>query len=243
MADSFQKLFDKHTSTACLAWVDGEELGRWSRRYFHAHLARFLPASKSAHILDIGCGHGRYLRVIKDLGYENHFGIDMGKEQICYAREVLHLENVCQANAIPWLEGREASFDCILAMDILEHLPLDDLLLLGQRIFSALKPGGILIAQIPNGVSPLNPNTYADLTHLRAFTVPSIRQWFLFSGLSPRGYHEIPPLGYSGLTLTRKLLWRFFSRPMIHLFMLLIHGKCACGIYSNNFIAVAEKPG
>jgi len=43
----------------------------------YAHLKAFLPEDRDAKILDVGCGNGRHMAALRDLGYSNVTGIDL----------------------------------------------------------------------------------------------------------------------------------------------------------------------
>ncbi len=230
-------LYSRYTSTASLvSGTDEEAVLTWSKSYFLANYARLLPADKSARILEIGCGYGRYLMALSEMGYTNCYGIDVSDEQISYAKSVLRLSQVERADALEWLLGNEAKFDCILGLDVLEHFQTDELINLGKKIHNALKPMGTAIFQVPNGMSPINPFLYGDLTHVRAFTPQSMRQFLLYVGLMPCGYFEIPPDGH-----LRGILWAIL-KPCIGVLVRVIHGKQLGGhIYTSNFAALARK--
>lgn len=231
------KLYERYTSTSSLASeVDEANVLMWSKGYFRAAYTKFLPSDKNAKILEVGCGYGRYLKALSEMGYTNCYGIDLSSEQVVYAKTVLQLTNVEQADALEWLSGKDDMFDCILGLDILEHFPTDDLLKLGEKMFKALKPGGTVIFQVPNGMSPINPFVYGDLTHVRAFTPQSMQQFLLHVGLVPSGYFEIPPDGN-----LRRVLWGMI-KPCIGFLVRVIHGKIMGGhIYTSNFITLAKR--
>lgn len=236
-------LYERYTSTSSLAsGVDQGAVLAWSKGYFRAHYTRLLPNDKNAKILEIGCGYGRYMTTLLEMGYINCYGIDLSHEQILYAKTVLRLSNVEQADALDWLNDREATFDCILGLDVLEHLQTNDLLMLGEKIYRALKPGGIAVFQVPNALSPLNPVIYGDLTHMRAFTPQSMQQFFLHIGFIPVGYFEIPPHIHGIQSAIRKILWAGIAKPVISAFIRIAHGRVFGGdIYTFNFIAVAKR--
>jgi 2-polyprenyl-3-methyl-5-hydroxy-6-metoxy-1,4-benzoquinol methylase len=235
-------LYDRYTSTLALANVDEKTMRKWSERYFRAHFVKLLPTDKDAKILEVGCGYGRYLKILADMGYANCYGIDISDEQVIYAKTNLDLSNVEKADALDWLNGKEAVFDCILILDVLEHLEIGYLFQLGERIYSSLKHGGRIVVQVPNALSPLNPHHYGDLTHVRAFTVQSIQQFFLHSCLIPIGYYEVPPYVYGVKSAVRKILWSLIVKPAIGIFIRIVHGNVTGGdIYTANLIAVAER--
>lgn len=234
-------LYERYTSTSSLApGVDEESVLTWSKGYFRAHYSKFLPSDKNARILEVGCGYGRYIKTLLEMGYKNCYGIDLSPEQVSYAKRVLGLSNVDQADALDWLDGKEAMFDCILGLDILEHFQTDDLLRFGEKMYKALKPGGCVIFQVPNGMSPLNPLIYGDLTHVRAFTHLSMQQFLLHVGFVPVGYFEIPPYIHGVASALRRISW-VVIKFLIIAFVLITSGKVTGGhIYTANFIAVAK---
>lgn len=237
-----ESFYRQYTSTAALSGVDEKSVLVWSIGYFARNYASLLPKEdKSAAIAELACGYGRYLMALEQLGYTNCVGIDISDEQVAYARSKLGLRNVEKADALVWLSTKNASYDCILAIDFLEHLPTDDLLSMGNMIYKALKPGGRLIIQVPNAMSPANPVIYGDLTHVRAFTEQSIRQFLLLSGLRNISCAEVPPYYYDAKSLLRYVLWKYTVKPLLHVYSLIAHGKSANGIYSDNFIIIAEK--
>lgn len=237
------KLYERYTSTSSLACeADKEKVLTWSKGYFRAHYSGLLPSDKNAKLLEVGCGYGRYMAALSEMGYTNCYGIDLSSEQVAYAKTMLQLNNVEQADALEWLDGKDAMFDCILGLDILEHFPTDDLLKLGEKMRKALKPSGTVIFQVPNGMSPLNPITYGDLTHVRAFTPQSMQQFLLHVGLVPTGYFEIPPYVHGIKSAIQRVLWACIVKPTISILVRVIHGKVMGGsIYSSNFIAYANK--
>lgn len=95
---------------------------------------------------------------------------------------------------------------------------------------------------VPNGTSLINPIIYGDLTHVRAFTIESIKQLFLLSGFFPPfEYHEIPPHNFNSIHQLKKILWVLLLRPIINFFVTVTYRRMSPGVYTNNFIAVATK--
>jgi 2-polyprenyl-3-methyl-5-hydroxy-6-metoxy-1,4-benzoquinol methylase len=235
-------LYKDYTSTSSMSdEIDEVDAVTTGRKYFVFNFEKLLPTDKGARILDIGCGYGRYLYALMEMGYRNCHGIDISDVQVQYAQRELGLANIEQADAVKWLEGRSEEFDCILAIDLLEHLPNDALLEMGEKMYGALKPGGRIIVQVPNGVSPLNPYVYGDLTHVRAFTAKSMRQFFLHTGFVPAEFREVPPLVVGFKSAVRSIFWHLLIKPLIVWFMYFVNGKKKGDIYSANFIAVAER--
>jgi 2-polyprenyl-3-methyl-5-hydroxy-6-metoxy-1,4-benzoquinol methylase len=236
-------IYERYLTTKALAnGQDITEILNYIQSYFVAHYKKLLPDNKEVKILDVGCGYGRYLKSLLALGYQNCYGIDISEEQINYARDVLRLNNVEKSDAMFWLEDKKSVFDIIFAIDILEHLNDEDLVDLCRKILNSLKPGGKLIVQVPNSLSLINPIIYGDLTHLRAFTVESIKQLFLMAGFNhPFEYYEIPPHNFNATSTLKKILWRLFLKPIINFYIVVTYHRMSPAIYTNNFIAVACK--
>jgi 2-polyprenyl-3-methyl-5-hydroxy-6-metoxy-1,4-benzoquinol methylase len=236
-------LYRRYTSTAALPeGTDAQSLLAWSRAYFAAHIGPLLPSDRSAAIAEVGCGWGRYLAALAQDGYTHAEGVDVSEEQVAYARDRLSLRNVTVGDAVAWLGGRAARYDVILALDVLEHLDNDALIALMDAARTALRPGGIVIVHAPNALAPMNPIRYADLTHVRAFTVQSLEQLFRATGFVPRSFHEAKPHGRGPAATIRRVLWTVALRPMIYAWMLAANGNAMRGIYTANLIGVAAKP-
>lgn len=235
-----EKLYDRYTTTAHLAGVDEVLLSNLSGVYFRAHYGALLPSNREARILEIGCGCGRHLKEMLEMGYTNVHGIDISEEQIQYAKKKYRLSVIEKADAVNWLADKEGQFDCILALDVLEHLETEYLIRLGESVYSSLKQGGRFLVQVPNGLAPLN-HLYGDLTHVRAFTTKSMQQFFLLSEFNPIGYYEIPPCMSGLFGFIRRVLWFLVIRPTIIFYMLVAYGSRMGRVYTPNFMAVAQK--
>lgn len=236
-------LYENYTSTSSLMGVDDFEKNiNYSLKYFKDNFLKLLPIERDANILEVGCGYGRYLLGMSHANYTNVYGIDLSKEQVNFARDKLNLNNVELADASLWLSDVSNRYDCILAIDILEHLQLNELLEISQLIYRSLKPGGVAIFQVPNAVSPLNPIIYGDLTHIRAFTPRSLNQLVINAGFNNGIYREVVPSVIGPKSFIKKVIWMLFLRPLIALFSFLLHGSQFGGaIFSSNFIGYVKK--
>ncbi len=104
--------------------------------------------AESAPILDIGCGRGEWLTLLKQNGYLAT-GIDNNRFMIREC-QLLDLE-VIEADAISYLrEQPDQSLGCITGFHIIEHIPFIKLVELFEEAWRALKPNGLLIVETPN---------------------------------------------------------------------------------------------
>ena len=118
----------------------------------------------AAPVLDVGCGRGELLSLLRDAGVAAR-GIDADADMVAYARgEGLDVE---QADAIDYLDCLdEGSLGGIFMGQVVEHLPAAALVRALTLAAAKLRPGGILVAETINPLSPLALRHYfADLTH------------------------------------------------------------------------------
>ena len=109
-----------------------------------------LAVPAPAAILDLGCGPGRDLKTLSDLGHRA-VGLDGSAEFVTMARAYSGCE-VWQQNFLD-LALPAAAFDGIYANASLFHVPrafLDKVL---GELFAALKPGGVLFSSNPRGAN------------------------------------------------------------------------------------------
>ena len=119
---------------------------------------------ESAPVLDIGCGRGELLGLLREAGVDAR-GIDADADMVAYARgDGLDVE---QADLVEHLEKLdEGSLGGIFMGQVVEHLPAPTLLLALTLAAAKLRSGGLLVAETINPLSPLALRSYfADLTH------------------------------------------------------------------------------
>jgi O-antigen chain-terminating methyltransferase len=118
----------------------------------------------AAPILDAGCGRGELLGLLREAGVEAR-GIDADSDMVAYARgDGLDVE---QADLVEYLQATaDASLGAIFMGQVVEHLPAPTLVQTFQLAAAKLRPGGVLIAETINPLSPIAlRNYFADLTH------------------------------------------------------------------------------
>jgi SAM-dependent methyltransferase len=117
-----------------------------------------------APVLDIGCGRGELLQLLREAGIEAR-GIDADADMVAFARgEGLDVE---QADLVEYLERvDDGSLGGIFMGQVVEHLPPGVLVRSLELAARKLRPGGLLVAETINPLSPLALRHYfADLTH------------------------------------------------------------------------------
>lgn len=93
-------------------------------------------------ILDVGCGDGFHLRLLRDYGEPGWVleGVDLDDRAV---RAVRGSGLDSYHGAVETLELKEASYDLVYSIMTVEHVPYPDRFL--QAIYRILKPGGRLI--------------------------------------------------------------------------------------------------
>lgn len=124
-----------------------------------------IPPNTDAHMLDVGCGYGSLVQVLVQQGYHNVLGIDLSEEQVEKAYS-LGIKNVYQTDVFAFFEDNNTFYDCIVALDLIEHFSKTELLELLRQIRQKLSPQGYAIFRTPN-TDGLFGSVYAygDYTH------------------------------------------------------------------------------
>ncbi|MBF0529414.1 MAG: methyltransferase domain-containing protein [Deltaproteobacteria bacterium] len=128
-----------------------------------------------APILDVGCGRGEWLELLKENGYGAK-GVDINRAMIsmCSDRGL----EVVEAEAVEYLRQLENnSVRVITGFHIIEHLSVKTLLALFDESFRVLVSGGMVIFETPNPENLIVGacNFYYDLTHKRPLPPESTR--------------------------------------------------------------------
>ncbi|MEA2205378.1 MAG: hypothetical protein QOE77_2154 [Blastocatellia bacterium] len=206
-------------------------------------LRPWLPANKEARCLDLACGCGEFLYLLESVGFTNTAGVDLCKEELDQARN--HIQGALHhADVLDHLKScQPESLDLVSALNLLEHLSKDMLLALLTECRRVLKPGGTLIAMVPNAVSPFGSLTrHWDITHEWAFTTNNFRQLAALVGFDPDvDFRECGPRVHGLVSGVRYLLWQGI-RCAIAAWFLIELGSTKDGIYSMDMLVRLRVP-
>lgn len=207
----------------CTLYPHIPPLSHW-RAWEYAAYQKF---QLNGRILDLGCGDGRYFRLIwphatEAVGVDMEPGVaELGRQSGVY-REV----HVSAAHQVP--EPNE-TFDHVFANCSLEHM--DDLDAVLAEIYRCLKPGGTLLCSVvtdhfiqwsllPNlvamaGFSNAAESLQKDFLAYHHLANPlSVEEWqqrFIHVGLVPEQHVPILPKFNSGIFLLMDSLWHVKS--------------------------------
>lgn len=182
--------------------------------YFHGHrpdVANLVP-QKCARILDVGCGYGGLGQILQARGVTEVFGVELNPDAASHLVGVYNDHWIGDVEQVS-LPANMEPFDCIVFADVLEHLrdPWDTL----AQYLQWLKPGGYVVASIPNvrniallynlivrGRWRYEDSGLLDRTHLRFFTRKEIIELFSTVGLEV----ELVEENRERLSLKRRIL-------------------------------------
>lgn len=234
--DAFYK---KYVSTKILTTNHANSLE--SKKPFLTHVVKkYFSCASDATIIDLGCGDGALLFFAKQLGYHNVIGFDISPEQVNCAR-TLGIDSIFLKDAMQAVESLESnSADVIITFDVIEHMTKNEIVEFSNAIHRILKTGGKWIIHTLNAEAPFFGRIrYGDFTHENGFTTSSIKQLLTLVGFNKINYHEDVPVKHGVKSTIRFFLWKFIRS--IYRFCLAVETGEKNGIFSQNFLVVAEK--
>jgi len=197
----------------------------------------YYPANKDAKILDIGCGTGKFLYTLKQEGYSDYTGIDLSQENVDFVKK--HITPNCfYTDAVSYLKDKDDHFDFIIMNEVLEHIPIDEIIPTLAQIHKSLKKGGYIIAMVPNMENPICGayTRYSDFTHTIGYTQNSLQQAFFMSG-----YEKVSVLPWGNSSKAIKLI-KYIPHRVIQKFIEIVFEYPSGSImFSRRIFAVATK--
>lgn len=226
-------------------------------------------------LLDLGCGEGRHTRATRLLQGVHAVALDLGEDEVrrtCDSLVEMDESPTALCRSAPeaggWLVVRgdtyrlpfaDASFDCIIASEILEHLHEDDAAL--AEIDRILRPGGILAVSVPRywpeavcwALSEEYPKQPGG--HVRIYTREQIRGkiegrgYRIFADHYAHGLHSpywwlkcffgINEEPNAIVSLYHRLLvWEMFDKPLV----LRVVGPLVDAVAGKSEVFYARKP-
>jgi 2-polyprenyl-3-methyl-5-hydroxy-6-metoxy-1,4-benzoquinol methylase len=177
------------------------------------HFLHLLPARRDAAILDLGCGYGKFLYFLQSQGYTETQGIDLNPQQVGVARR-LGVRNVECCEGKEFLGNSVGQFDFISAIDVLEHVPKDQVLEFLDRVHAALRPGGRFLCQVPNLAAFYRPLFYMDFSHETPFTATSLKQILELANFANVRVFPMGPVAHGVKSAIRCLVWKAITASL-----------------------------
>jgi 2-polyprenyl-3-methyl-5-hydroxy-6-metoxy-1,4-benzoquinol methylase len=199
-----------------------------------------LPPDRLAAILDVGCGQGDLVQLIREHGWTNVVGVDTSAEQIEAARG-RGVTGVAQADLFDYASSHLGKYDAVLAIDVVEHFDRSEVLHVFQTLHALLAPGGCLIIQAPNGASPFSGRIFwSDITHGMQYTSRSLRQICMAAGFDSVESSPQRPAVHGPISALRWVAWR-----MVEAFLVFATaaetGRTGRLVLTQNIVAVARR--
>lgn len=208
------------------------------RRYFGdakpALLGLFDP--RGLRILDLGCGGGHNGALLKRAGARWVGGVERDAGACVEARRRLDAVVRCDLTEFDPAAFGPEPFDAILASDVLEHLVEPEVVL--ARAIAHLRPGGIVVASIPN------------VAHVYVFANLLLKRWpRKTSGIFDRTHVRffgrrdmVALLEGTGLRVLR--VKPYYTRyNLIRAACLVLSLYVFRDYWARQFLLLAEKPG
>jgi 2-polyprenyl-3-methyl-5-hydroxy-6-metoxy-1,4-benzoquinol methylase len=207
-----------------------------------ALLRNWLPSDRNVPILDMGCGDGKFLFMLEQMGYTDLTGVDLSPEQIERARRWCQQARIMQGDVRAFLQDNPERFRLITGFDVIEHFRKDELLPLLSLIKEALSPGGRVIFQTPNAVSPwAGTVAYGDVTHEWFFTPGGLANILYLQGFTNFEARACEPHIHGLKSFIRAGLWQLVKLSYA-LANFIETGGGYDGIYTRVFLGTAVKP-
>jgi len=158
---------------------DSHPIDLASRNDAIAQIKKFAP-QPGAVIMEIGCSSGFFIRdLVKNFPQTVVVGADVVKEPLFRLAEALPGVPLIRFDLLQ-CPLPDQSVDVLVMLNVLEHIE-DDVHAL-RKVFNLLKPGGILVVEVPAG--PALYDSYdAELHHFRRYSATDLSQKLTAAGL------------------------------------------------------------
>jgi SAM-dependent methyltransferase len=150
---------------------------------------------KSMYILEAGCGSGRVVKYLYDLGYVNVHGIELNKEAVSHINEQFPELQIVQGDILAMPYPKEM-FDVVVSYGVVEHFP-ESVVRPMRALFDALKPGGIAVVTVPCQNTLRRFVAMFKLSYLHPKTVVRIVKRIIRGNRTTKAplYYSYPPGG------------------------------------------------
>jgi SAM-dependent methyltransferase len=199
-------------------YVSFEDQFRGTREDIKGRQSIYLPfieqaeaGTREALVLDIGCGRGEWLELLKENDYVG-IGVDLNRVMVQQCLELGF--DVVEADLIQFLRHQNSnSFGAVTGFHIVEHLPLKALVSLIDESLRVLKPGGVVIFETPNPENLLVGASlfYADPTHGHPLFPDTLRflvEYRGFVGIRTLKLHRRGEPVYTNQEFVDEIIWR-----------------------------------
>ena len=201
MTDDFYRAFEER-------FRGSRDLIKSRQRVYLPFIEPLLFLYKDAKAIDLGCGRGEWLEILRESGFNGHgVDIDDGMLTACrdYGLSVATQDALSALKALP-----DESQVIVSGFHIAEHIDISNLGLLIQQAHRVLKPAGMLILETPNpeNITVGTVNFYLDPTHQKPIPpelLSFLPQYYGFTKVKIVRLQEDTSLATSAWTLLRDI--------------------------------------
>jgi SAM-dependent methyltransferase len=190
-----------------------EDQFRGDREEVKTRLRVYLPILMDARIeedvLDIGCGRGEWLEILKNEGVGAR-GVDHNRVFVERCRQIGL--DVVEEDALVYLRNLpDQSLTAITGFHLVEHLPFDVLIRLLDEIVRTLRSGGLLILETPNPENFMvgSHSFYTDPTHRNPIPSPTLQFLLESRGLGSIKVMKLRPWDAAKIEGDTEIIKRF----------------------------------
>ena len=179
------------------------------------------------------------LRAFQEMGFKNLHGVEASPEM--YRLSESTFPAVEQDDLRAYLRRKQGAFDVIALFDVIEHFTREEAVEVLDEINAALRPGGLLLLQLPNGDSPFAQAVFAgDVTHETLYTRGSLGHMLAIGGFELMAVDEHSPEPVDFRSTVRWLGWRCL-RSLISFCHRVETGGVSTGVYTRVMRTIARK--
>jgi SAM-dependent methyltransferase len=125
-----------------------------------------LVPSQAKRIVDVGCGAGMFIGALRRARPDTEItGIEIDSKSVDLARRAHAYANVIAGDAQSVSRDYQKQFDCAVCIDVLEHVPDEELSPFISALQSMLRSGGTAIVHVPLEGQRRHLSTFADWGH------------------------------------------------------------------------------
>lgn len=128
---------------------------------------------KSSRILDVGCGIGENMNLLKEIGFANVVGVDVCGDMVDESRRSGHLAFLVE-------DLRENDFDVILMSHVIEHVGYPEIVRFLEYYFARAKSNAIVVI-----ITPVFYNAFFnDIDHIKPYFPDGLMMLFSARAIS-----------------------------------------------------------
>lgn len=201
-----------------------------------------IKLNKRVSVLELGPGKGEFIFFLKKFGIDDIDIFDNDINIVNFLNKKYKVSNSILSTDISLVKNKLRKYDSIVAVQLLEHLPIESYSAFIRTIYSKLKKGGYIIIVVPNANNPLGLiERYGDLQHQNSFTEQSLKDLVINSNISNydiniKGYY-IPP--YSFINIIRIIMQKILH--ILLLIIMIINGGTYFKIMTPNIVLILRK--